>query len=103
MHQLGLSGMPRRIADYPADTGWGLLNLVSTAGSFVLAIGIGLFVWNYFVSIWLGRGAPAGDDPWVGNTLEWATSSPPPRHNFSALPPIRSERPLFDARTRTDG
>jgi cytochrome c oxidase subunit 1 len=103
MHQLGLSGMPRRIADYPADTGWGLLNLVSSVGSFVLAVGIGLFVWNYFVSIWLGRGAPAGDDPWVGNTLEWATSSPPPRHNFSALPPIRSERPLFDARTRTDG
>ncbi len=52
------------------------------------------FVWNLFHS--LRHGEPAGDDPWGGQTLEWATTSPPPEHNFDSLPPIRSERPLWD-------
>ena len=63
-------------------------------GSFILAVGVLAFIWNLFHS--LRHGEPAGDDPWGGQTLEWATTSPPPEHNFDSLPPIRSERPLWD-------
>ena len=98
MHILGLEGMPRRIADYPASTGWGPLNLLVTGGAFLLAASVLVFGANVVWSVLLGRGQEAGDDPWQGNSLEWATSSPPPHHNFTALPPIRSERPVFDAR-----
>ena len=94
MHQLGLSGMPRRIADYSPDAGWTLLNFASTIGAFMIAISVLPFLVNVIAT--LINGEPAGDDPWDGNTLEWATSSPPPPHNFDVLPPIRSERPLFD-------
>jgi cytochrome c oxidase subunit I len=59
-----------------------------------------LFLWNFLVS--LRRGQPAGDDPWEGNSLEWATTSPPPSHNFHHLPDVRSERPTFDHRHRGD-
>jgi cytochrome c oxidase subunit I len=94
---LGLEGMPRRIADYPIRS-WGDYNLISTVGSFIMAVGILVFVWNFFVS--LRRGQPAGDDPWEGNSLEWVTTSPPPHHNFHEIPEIRSERPAFDRRHR---
>ena len=103
MHQLGLSGMPRRIADYPAGAGWTELNIVASIGSVLIALATALFVWNVVQAVWLRRGAIAGPDPWEGNTLEWATSSPPPHHNFVAIPPIRSERPVFDAREGADG
>ena len=93
-HQLGLDGMPRRVATYRESDGWGTLNLISTIGSFVIAIGVLSFLWNLFHS--LRKGAPAGSDPWGGQTLEWATTSPPPEHNFDSLPPIRSERPVWD-------
>ena len=96
MHALGLSGMPRRIADYTSDAGWNELNLAATVGGFLIAASILPFLWNVFVS--LRSGKPAGDDPWEGNTLEWATSSPPPPYNFDHLPEIRSERPVFDLR-----
>ena len=96
MHILGLEGMPRRIADYSASAGWSDLNLVASIGSLVIATSMLPFLWNVFVS--LRSGAIAGDDPWEGNTLEWATSSPPPPYNFDHLPEIRSERPLFDLR-----
>jgi len=96
MHQLGLAGMPRRIADYAASTGWSDLNLVATIGGFVIAASMLPFFWNVLVS--LRSGKVAGDDPWEANTLEWATSSPPPPYNFDHLPEIRSERPVFDAR-----
>jgi len=95
-HALGLAGMPRRIADYGAANGWTELNTVSTLGAFLLGASMIPFLWNVFVS--LRSGKPAGDDPWEGNTLEWATSSPPPPYNFDRLPEIRSERPLFDLR-----
>nr|MDP9105806.1 cytochrome ubiquinol oxidase subunit I [Candidatus Eremiobacteraeota bacterium] len=72
-----------------------LLNVIATAGAFMLLLGGILFVVNVVVSA--RRREPAGDNPWHGYTLEWATSSPPPEHNFHALPPIRSARPLFDA------
>jgi cytochrome c oxidase subunit 1 len=96
MHQLGLAGMPRRIADYASNVGWNELNLAATIGGFVIAISLLPFFWNVLVS--LRNGKPAGDDPWEANTLEWATSSPPPPYNFDHLPEIRSERPVFDAR-----
>jgi cytochrome c oxidase subunit 1 len=94
---LGQEGMTRRIADYPASEGWGTLNLISTIGSFVIALSILVFLANVAIS-WL-RQMPAGDDPWGAMTLEWATSSPPPRHNFDRpLPPITSFAPLYDLR-----
>jgi cytochrome c oxidase subunit 1 len=95
-YQLGLLGMPRRITDYASAAGWTELNALSTVGSIVLGLGVIPFL----VAVWLAlRHAPdAGDDPWGGYTLEWATTSPPPEHNFTTLPPIRSNRPLFDAR-----
>ena len=96
MHQLGLAGMPRRIADYASSTGWSELNLAATIGGFVIAFSLLPFFWNVLVS--LRNGKIAGDDPWGANTLEWATSSPPPPYNFDHLPEIRSERPVFDAR-----
>ena len=96
MHILGLSGMPRRIADYDPNAGWNDLNLLATIGGFTIAASILPFLWNVFITF--RSGEPAGDDPWEGNTLEWATSSPPPPYNFDHLPEIRSERPVFDAR-----
>jgi cytochrome c oxidase subunit 1 len=96
MHVLGLRGMPRRIALYPADRGWDTLNLISSIGSYVIAISIAIFVVNLWVSI--RKRHEVGDDPWEANTLEWATTSPPPPHNFDSLPRIRSERPVYDAR-----
>ncbi len=100
MHFLGIAGMPRRIADYSPDAGWTFWNLVSTVGAFVIAISILPFLVNVVATFI--NGEKAGDDPWEGNTLEWATSSPPPPYNFDKLPPIRSERPVWDLRHRRD-
>jgi cytochrome c oxidase subunit I len=94
-HVLGVEGMPRRYAEYPNDAQWEPLNLLSTIGSMALAIGVALFPLNVVLS--RRRRIPAGDDPWEGNTLEWATTSPPPPHNFDRLPVVRSERPVHDA------
>ena len=96
MHVLGLRGMPRRIALYSPGKGWDFLNFIATIGSYIIAVSILVFVVNLFVSFRQRR--VAGDDPWGANTLEWATSSPPPPHNFDRLPRIRSNRPVYDAR-----
>jgi cytochrome c oxidase subunit 1 len=94
-HWLGVEGMPRRYADYLPEDGFTLYNQISTVGSFLLGVSMLVFVYN----VWVSRKAPKVqvDDPWgYGASLEWATSCPPPRHNFLSLPRIRSERPAFD-------
>jgi cytochrome c oxidase subunit 1 len=96
MHELGLMGMPRRIADYSPVAGWNDMNLAATIGSILIGASVLPFLWNVFIS--LRSGERVGDDPWEANTLEWATTSPPPPYNFDRLPEIRSERPLFDQR-----
>jgi len=96
MHILGLRGMPRRIADYAPDRGWSFLNLVATIGAFLIAISLLIFLANVITT--LRKPRTAAPDPWQANTLEWATSSPPPPHNFDVLPPIHSNRPVYDAR-----
>ncbi len=95
-YELGALGMPRRIADYAPAAGWTDLNVISTAGAVVLAVGTLPFLAAVVLALRQPRTAP--DDPWDGYTLEWATTSPPPHHNFDRLPPIRSYRPVFDAR-----
>ncbi len=95
-HSAGLSGMPRRIYDYPADAGWTGFNLISTIGSFILGIGVMVTVVNVLLSI--KGGQKAGNDPWKGNTLEWFTQSPPPENNFDVIPRVRSVEPMKDIR-----
>jgi cytochrome c oxidase subunit I len=97
MFLVGLKGMPRRVATYAAHPEWQTLNRLETAGSVVIAVAVFVFLVNVVVS--LRHRVEAGDDPWEGHTLEWATSSPPPPTNFSApLPPITSYAPLLDLR-----
>ncbi|NED59382.1 cytochrome ubiquinol oxidase subunit I, partial [Streptomyces sp. SID10244] len=89
-------GMPRRYADYLPSDGFTTLNMVSTLGAFILGLSTLPFLWNVFRSYRYGEVVTV-DDPWgFGNSLEWATSCPPPRHNFTELPRIRSERPAFE-------
>ena len=96
MHILGVQGMQRRIATYPLETGFLPINVFETVGAFILGFSMLIFAWNA-ISSWR-HGPPAGNDPWLGNTLEWLTTSPPPPYNFASLPHIRSERPLRDLR-----
>ncbi|HEX5013567.1 MAG TPA: cytochrome c oxidase subunit I [Candidatus Limnocylindrales bacterium] len=95
-YQLGADGMPRRYPDYAANPGWTELNAISTVGS--LLLGLGMIPFLAAVVLALRRPPDQGNDPWEANSLEWWTTSPPPHHNFTSLPPIRSERPVFDAR-----
>ncbi len=95
-YQLGAMGMPRRYADYAAGAGWTELNALSSLGSALLGLGTLPFI--LAVVLALRRPPDQTADPWGGNSLEWWTSSPPPHHNFTSLPPIRSERPVWDAR-----
>ncbi|MGX7679013.1 aa3-type cytochrome oxidase subunit I [Jatrophihabitans sp. DSM 45814] len=96
-HWLGNEGMPRRYADYLPGDGFTTLNTISTLGSFLLGASMLPFLYNIYKSYRFGEVVTA-DDPWGhGNSLEWATSCPPPRHNFTSMPRIRSERPAFEA------
>ncbi|MFT4147513.1 MAG: cytochrome c oxidase subunit I [Micrococcaceae bacterium] len=95
-HWVGVLGMPRRYADYMPEDGFTWLNQVSTVGSFIIAMSLIPFFWNVYTT-WRHGEKVEVDDPWgFGNSLEWATSCPPPRHNFTSLPRIRSERPALD-------
>ena len=94
MYMLGFLGMPRRVYTYDANLGWNTLNLVSSIGGYIIAVSILIFLYNFVKS--LRSGEVAGDDPWRGWTLEWATTSPPPHGNFTSLPVVRSDRPLYD-------
>jgi cytochrome c oxidase subunit I len=95
-HWLGNEGMPRRYVDYLPTDGFTTLHAISSVGAFVLGLSTLPFLWNVFKSYRYGRVVTV-DDPWgFGNSLEWATSCPPPRHNFLSLPRIRSERPAFE-------
>ena len=91
---VGLHGMPRRIAEYSASTGWTTLNRISTVGAYMLFAAVAIMLVNFWVS-WR-KPVAAGANPWDAGALEWATSSPPPHHNFTSIPPIRSERPVWD-------
>ncbi|MEM6429171.1 MAG: cytochrome c oxidase subunit I [Deinococcota bacterium] len=93
---LGLLGMPRRIYTYQDGLGWGIWNAISSLGSFMLAAGFLLFIYNVVIS--LRKPKDAGDNPWDAYSLEWATSSPPPAYNFAFNFPTtyKSERPLYD-------
>ncbi|MDG4882735.1 cytochrome c oxidase subunit I [Mesorhizobium sp. WSM4884] len=94
MHLLGLHGMPRRVYTYPAEMGWGGLNLLASAGALLFFVSFLLMLWNMVVSA--RSGASAGDNPWGADTLEWAANSPPQPQNFDRIPCITSCSPLWD-------
>ena len=95
-HWLGVLGMPRRYATYQPGDGYTAMNQLSTVGAFLLAASMIPFLYNVWIT---SRRAPkvTVNDPWgYARSLEWATSCPPPRHNFTSIPRIRSESPAFD-------
>jgi cytochrome c oxidase subunit I+III len=94
MHFLGFQGMPRRVYTYPAEMGWGTLNLISTAGAVLLVLGGILFLYNAVRSY--VAGPAAGDDPWGGDSLEWTIPSPPPVYNFLHIPVVEGRHAAWD-------
>jgi heme/copper-type cytochrome/quinol oxidase subunit 1 len=96
MHILGFLGMPRRVYTYHDGLGWDGLNVMVSVGSAIFALGTGITLLNWLWSA--RRGKAAGDDPWEGDSLEWATTSPPPHYNFERIPLVASRHPLWDQR-----
>jgi cytochrome c oxidase subunit 1 len=98
LHWTGVQGQVRRTANYPFLPGdVTTLNIISTVGSWLLALSVLMFIWNVYITTRHGEYVTE-EDPWgYSSSLEWATSCPPPRHNFYRIPRIRSERPAFDA------
>jgi heme/copper-type cytochrome/quinol oxidase subunit 1 len=101
MHLTGLLGMPRRVYTYADGMGWDTLNLITSVGSFILAIGVLLLFINVFRSLKVG--AAAGDNPWDAPTLEWSVPSPPPSYNFAVIPTVASRHPLWEDRLQEQG
>jgi len=101
MHATGLLGMPRRVYTYNDYGGWGALNMVTSIGSFIFAIGVLMFFVNVVRS--LKTGAVAGKNPWDAPTLEWSVPSPPPPYNFAVIPTVASRHPLWEDRLGEDG
>ena len=101
LHISGLLGQPRRIYTYQEGMGWEPYNLISTVGTYILGIGVAITLYNWFHS--RKHGKPAGNDPFKGETLEWATTSPPPQHNFDHIPTVRSREPVWDQPELRDG
>jgi cytochrome c oxidase subunit 1 len=93
MHFLGLAGMPRRIYTYDAGLDWGMWNMVSTIGAFMIGAGVLFFIVNFFRTMQTAPSAP--NNPWDAPTLEWATTSPPPEHDFDVVPVVRARDPLW--------
>ncbi|HUR23138.1 MAG TPA: cbb3-type cytochrome c oxidase subunit I [Acidimicrobiales bacterium] len=98
MLMLGVQDMLVHTSTFDSGDEWELGNLVVSAGAAIVGLGLVVLVLDLLGSILARRGRAAGADPWGGQTLEWATTSPPPRHNFDALPEIRSGTPLLDLR-----
>lgn len=94
MHLTGLAGMPRRVHSYSPDSGWDVLNLVSSVGGFVQAVGFAVFVIDVIMHVRVGRIAPR--NPWGAGTLEWAMPTPAPSYNFASLPDVQDENPLWE-------
>ena len=101
LHIAGILGQPRRVYTYEEGLGWDIHNLMSTVGSFILGLGILVIIVNWYRS--KKNGAEAGPDPWKGETLEWATSSPPPHYNFVTVPTVRSREPMWDQPELAEG
>jgi cytochrome c oxidase subunit I len=101
MHLTGLLGMPRRVYTYAPDMGWTTLNVITSIGSYLFAIGVLLLLVNVLRS--LRRGVVAGPNPWDAPTLEWSVSSPPPPYNFAVIPVVASRHPLWEGRIERDG
>src|SRR5690606_35108336 len=86
MHLTGLLGMPRRIFTYAQDSGWDTLNLLSSMGGFIQAMGFGIFLIDLVLHA--RRGEPAQPNPWGAGTLEWVMPMPPPSYNFASVPRV---------------
>jgi cytochrome c oxidase subunit 1/cytochrome c oxidase subunit I+III len=100
MHITGLLGMPRRIYTYQPGRGWDVYNHLETAGAYLLALGVLLYILNAVISYYRGR--EAGDNPWNADTLEWTTSSPPPPYNFARIPIVKSKNPAWEPADQAD-
>ncbi len=100
MHIVGLLGMPRRQYTYHGGLGWSGLNLLETLGAYLLTAGLLMVAANLLVSIF--RGERVGNDPWGGDTLEWATTSPPPDYNYAVIPTVTSPYPMWDRADRAE-
>jgi cytochrome c oxidase subunit I+III len=101
MHVSGLLGMQRRVYTYPAGLGWDLWNLLSSIGILIVIPGLAAFILNVWRSY--RGGEPAPPDPWGGDTLEWATDSPPVSHGWTVLPIVRSRHPVWDQQDIHEG
>jgi cytochrome c oxidase subunit 1/cytochrome c oxidase subunit I+III len=100
MHIVGLLGMPRRVYTYPDNLGWQPYNLIESIGSYMITVGLLMVAVNLVRSYF--KGAPSGNDPWGGATLEWSTTSPPPDYNYAVIPKISSAYPMWDLADRVE-